>query len=275
MSQLTKEYIAQLDKGVRELFASGRWQDYLAFLSRFHRYSVNNTIAIYLQRPDASLVASFSDWQKQGRQVKKGEKGIRIIAPHTYADIDPQTGEEKQRLAFHLAHCFDVSQTAGRELPQNPAHDLSGTVAGYDSLVDAIRSVSPAPVSFQKLDGSTHGYFSPRTNDIVISTGLSDRQTVKTLIHEIAHAHLHSQGADEEKADQRTREVQAESVAYAVCRYLGIDSSDYSFGYIAGWSKDKTLPELRASVDAVTQAADAIIGDLERLQDKQQQKGAA
>lgn len=273
MSKNTKQFIADLDRGVKELFSSQRWQDYLTFLSKFHHYSVNNTIAIFMQRPTATRVASFTDWQtKFGRQIRKGEKGIRIIAPHTYKDIDPDTGEEKQYLAFHLTHCFDVSQTTGKPLPQHPARNLVGNLDNFAALRDAITAISPAPISYKPLADGVHGCYDTRSGEITICTGLGERQTIKTLLHEIAHAHLHSQGGEQEKADQFTREVQAESVAYVVCRYLDIDSSAYSFGYIAGWSHDKTLPELKSSIEAISKAADAMITDLENMN---RQKGVA
>lgn len=251
---------------------SDRWQDYLAFLSRFHRYSANNTIAIFLQCPTATRVASFTDWQKLGRSIRKGEKGIRIIAPHTYKDIDPQTGEEKQYLAFHLTHCFDVSQTTGKPLPQHPAHDLTGSLDNFATLQDAITAISPAPISYRPLADGVHGCYSTRTGEITICTGLSERQTIKTLLHEVAHAHLHCHGGEQERADQFTREIQAESVAYVVCRYLDIDSSAYSFGYITGWSRSKELKELKSSIEAISKAADAMIADLQNLQ---RRKGVA
>lgn len=263
MSELTKKYIEELDQGIRSLFTSRKWQDYLIFLSRFHAYSVNNTLAIYVQRPDASLVASFSDWRKRGRYVKRGEKGIQIIAPHTYKVEDPDTGEEKQFLGFHLAYCFDISQTDGDELPESPCRTLDAVVDGYIQLRDALCAISPAPVTYAHIDGNANGYYELDECCIVVSDSLPEMQSIKTTIHEIAHAWLHSRGGDEEKVNQRTREVQAESVAYTVCRYLGLDTSDYSFGYIASWSKKQSLDELKASIGAITRTADQIIKDLE------------
>lgn len=270
MSSLTKKYIEELNQGVQTLFTSRKWKEYLEFLSKFHAYSANNTIAIFLQRPDASLVASFTDWRKRGRSVKKGEKGIKVIAPHTYTETDEKTGEEKQRIGFHLAHCFDVSQTHGADLPEGPCRTLTADVAGYAALRDALVRISPVPVAYDSFDGNANGYYSPLEDRIVVKTDLPELQTVKTTIHEIAHAILHSKDGAEEKADQRTREVQAESVAYTVCRYLGLDTSDYSFGYVAGWSKKQSTDELKASVEAITRTADQIIKSLEN-----EQKGAA
>lgn len=260
MSDLTRKYIADLDAGVRDLFASDRWKNYLDFLSRFHRYSANNTIAIYLQRPTASLVASFSDWRRKGRNVKKGEHGIKILAPHTVKDVDDDTGEIKQRLGFHIAYCFDVSQTDGKDLPEGPAHQLTGTVDGFARIWDTLLAVSPVPVSVEPItDCEANGYYSPADQRIVVRDGLAELQHVKTAIHEIAHAMLHAKGAEEADADRSTREVQAESVAYVVCRALGLDTSDYSFGYVAGWSADKELKALKASLDCIVRTSDKIL----------------
>lgn len=246
MSDLTRKFIADLDAGVRDLFASDRWRSYLEFLAKFHRYSANNTIAIYLQRPTASLAASFSDWRRRGRKVRKGEHGIKILAPHTIKDVDDETGEIKQRLGFHLAYCFDVSQTDGKDLPEGPARQLTGSVDGYAHIWDTLLAVSPVPVSIEPIeDCDANGYYSHTDQRIVV--------------HEIAHALLHAKGAKEADADRSTREVQAESVAYVVCRALGLDTSDYSFGYVAGWSADKELKALKASLDAIVRTSDKII----------------
>lgn len=180
MSDLTRKYIADLDAGVRDLFASDRWKNYLDFLSRFHCYSANNTIAIYLQRPTASLVASFSDWRRKGRNVKKGEHGIKILAPHTVKDVDDDTGEIKQRLGFHIAYCFDVSQTDGKDLPEGPAHQLTGTVDGFARIWDTLLAVSPVPVSVEPItDCEANGYYSHADQRIVVRDGLAELQRVK------------------------------------------------------------------------------------------------
>ena len=237
MSDLTRKYVAELDAGVRDLFASDRWKSYLEFLSKFHRYSANNTIAIYLQRPTASLVA-----------------------PHTVKDVDDDTGEIKQRLGFHIAYCFDVSQTDGADLPEGPARQLTGSVDDYDSIWDTLLAVSPVPVSIEPIeDCEANGYYSNTDQRIVVRDGLAELQRVKTAIHEIAHAMLHAKGAEEADADRSTREVQAESVAYVVCRALGLDTSDYSFGYVAGWSADKELKALKASLDCIVRTSDKIL----------------
>ena len=260
MSDLTRKYIADLDAGVRDLFNSERWKNYLDFLSKFHRYSANNTIAIFLQRPTASLVASFSDWRRKGRQVRKGEHGIKILAPHTIKDVDDETGEIKQRLGSHLAYCFDVSQTDGADLPEGPARQLTGSVDDYDRIWDTLLAVSPVPVSVEPItDCEANGYYSHTDQRIVVRDGLAEMQRVKTAIHEIAHALLHAKGSEEANADRSTREVQAESVAYVVCRALGLDTSNYSFGYVAGWSHDRELKALKASLDAIVRTSDKIL----------------
>ena len=260
MSDLTRKYIADLDAGVRDLFNSQRWKNYLDFLSKFHRYSANNTIAIFLQRPTASLVASFSDWRRKGRQVRKGEHGIKILAPHTIKDVDDETGEIKQRLGFHLAYCFDVSQPDGADLPEGPARQLTGSVDDYDRIWDTLLAVSPVPVSVEPItDCEANGYYSHTDQRIVVRDGLAEMQRVKTAIHEIAHALLHAKGSEEANADRSTREVQAESVAYVVCRALGLDTSNYSFGYVAGWSHDRELKALKASLDAIVRTSDKIL----------------
>ena len=242
------------------MFSSDRWKNYLEFLAKFHRYSANNTIAIYLQRPTASLVASFSDWRRRGRKVRKGEHGIKILAPHTVKDVDDDTGEIKQRLGFHIAYCFDVSQTDGADLPEGPARQLTGSVDDYDSIWDTLLAVSPVPVSIEPIeDCEANGYYSHTDQRIVVRDGLAELQRVKTAIHEIAHAMLHAKGAEEADADRSTREVQAESVAYVVCRSLGLDTSDYSFGYVAGWSSDKELKALKASLDCIVRTSDKIL----------------
>lgn len=260
MSDLTRKYIAELDAGVRDLFASDRWCSYLEFLAKFHRYSANNTIAIYLQRPTASLVASFSDWRRKGRQVRKGERGIKIIAPHIIKDVDDDTGEIHTRTGYHIAYCFDVSQTDGEALPEGPARQLAGAVDDYAYIWDTLLAVSPVPVSIEPIaDSAANGYYSHTDQRIVVRDGLAEMQRVKTVIHEIAHALLHAKGAEEADADRGTREVQAEATAYVVCRALGFDTSEYSFGYVAGWSSDKELTALKASLDAIVRTSDRIL----------------
>ena len=260
----TREVLKMLQDGVQSLFTSGRYEEYLKFLSRFHSYSAGNCLLIWMQHPEASLVASFTDWKKQNRWVKKGEKAIRIIAPHTYTEKD-KDGNDVTRIGFHSARCFDVSQTdtaTGKDIP-DIARIVDAPVVGFDNLTAVLTAISPVPIEYGKTKGSANGYFSPSDCRIVIKSGLPEAQTIKTIIHEIAHAWLHGKDGEAKDADRRTREVQAESIAYVVSSYLGIDTSDYSFGYVAGWSSDKKLPELKASLELIRSTADAMIVQLD------------
>lgn len=266
MGTTTQEIIKKLRIGIEELFETEKYAEYLRFLSRFHSYSASNCLLIAMQCPDATLVASYTDWQRQKRQVKRGARAITILAPHTYKKKDAD-GNEHECLGFHAASVFDVSATYssdGKELP-NIVHVLDGALSDQ-RLLDVLIEIAPVPVEFENITTGANGYFSPSECRIVIKTGLSEIQTAKTLLHETSHAWLHAKGAEEENADQRTREVQAESVAYTVCCYLGLDTSEYSFGYIAGWSKDRTLDELKSSIGVIARTADRIITDLEDLQ---------
>lgn len=284
-----KEITGRLEQGITELFESKRYRQYLRVMSRFHNYSFNNTVLIAMQKPDASLVASFSTWEKSfKRSVAKGEKGIKIIAPAPYrktqevTKIDPETKkpiigpdgnpvtEEKEITvpAYKVVSVFDVSQTRGRPLPEI-AVDLTGSVEQYEDFFAALEKTSPVPIAFENIDGSSHGYYHLEDKRIAIHEGMSELQTLKTAIHEIAHAKLHDidlNAPKEEQADRpdrRTREVQAESVAYAVCQHYGLDTSDYSFGYIAGWSSGRELDELKASLETIRGTAVEIISDID------------
>lgn len=269
----TQELIKQLQDGIRELFDSGRYAEYLKFLSSFHNYSAGNCLLIWSQMPEATLVASYSDWNnKHHRQVKKGAKSIKILAPHTYKEKD-EKGDEYESISFHSASCFDISQTfsvSGEVIPEL-CRDLDADVAGFRSLLRVLmRNVSPVPVEFENITGNARGYFSPIENRIAIQQDMSEADTIKTLIHEIAHAWIHAKGADEETADHRTKEVEAESIAYVVSQYLHIDSSEYSFGYVAGWSSDKSVPELRTSLEVIRKTSDMIIGLIEEATTNEQ-----
>ena len=273
MSEKTKNYIEELNTGVKQLFNSKKWKDYLSFLSRFHSYSVNNTLAIFLQRPGASLVCSYTDWKKHNRIVAHGEKGIKIICPHVY-EVQHEDGTTHQQVGFHLGYCFDVSQTEGEPLPESPCTPVNTEVADGQSVLDMLQRIAPCPVSFEEFEGSANGYYDSQANRIVVRTSLSEAMRIRCLLHEIAHAWLDrkfrldkevDQEADQ-KADQRTREVRAESVSFCVSKYLGLDTSDYSFGYVANWSKSQALDELKASITAITKTADRIIRDIENCQ---------
>ncbi len=294
------EITQQLEDGVRKIFESGEFERYLRTMSRFHHYSVNNSILIFMQRPDASLVAGYTSWQKNfQRYVKKGEKGIFILAPCPYIvkkekeKRDALTGRpllgqdgqplkevvEITQVSFRPAAVFDISQTEGKKLPTIGVEDLQGQVSEYDTLLETLKEISPVPISFEEISGGSKGYYSLGERRIAIQADMSQLQTIKTMVHEIAHSKLHAIDKDatpEEKAqrpDQYTREVQAEGVAYVVCQHLGLDTSDYSFGYVASWSTGRDLSELKSSLDTIRTASaeiiDAIQHQRERLPEKE------
>lgn len=290
------EIVDSIENGIKELFESDKYRKYLATMSRFHRYSVNNTMLIYMQRPDATHVAGFNKWRDQfGRNVLKGEKGIRIIAPTPYKKkveeikTDPETNapvldadgkaiiEEKEiRIPmFKVVSVFDVSQTAGKPLPQLAA-DLSGNVQQYEVFMEALRRASPVPIGIKPVAHDTDGFFSIKAQSITIRAGMSEVQTVCAAVHEIAHAKLHDYEHMTELADdgetilvpgeksRNTEEVEAESISYAVCQYYGIETGENNFGYIATWSKGKELKELRASLETINKTASELITDIDR-----------
>lgn len=291
-----REIVDSIENGIKELFESDKYRQYLSTMSRFHRYSVNNTMLIYMQRPDATHVAGFNKWRNQfGRNVLKGEKGIRIIAPTPYKKkveeikTDPETNapvldadgkaiiEEKEiRIPmFKVVSVFDVSQTSGKPLPQLAA-DLSGNVQQYEVFMEALRRASPVPMEIKPVARDTDGFFSIKAQSITIRAGMSEVQTVCAAVHEIAHAKLHDYEHMTELADdgetilvpgeksRNTEEVEAESISYAVCQYYGIETGENSFGYIATWSKGKELKELRASLETINKTASELITDIDR-----------
>ena len=250
-------------------------------MSRFHGYSVNNTLLIHLQKPDATLVAGYRAWQEKfNRNVLKGEKGIRILAPapvrktvtrDVYDEqrnpVMDESGNQVRREqeivipAFRPVTVFDVSQTDGEPLPEL-ARTLHGDVDGYGTFLEALERAAPVPVAFKDLPPSLDGYYDPRGRNIAIRSGMSERQTVCAVVHEMTHARLHSDA--ETGKDARTMEVEAESVAYAVCAYYGVETGENSFGYIAGWSRDRELPELKKSLETIRSAASGLITDIGR-----------
>lgn len=296
--QAMKDLTDRLEKGVQEIFSSGKYEAYLTSMSRFHRYSLNNTILIAMQKPDASLVAGYQAWkQKHGRQVRKGEKGIKILAPAPYKVkeekdvIDPVTRKAVldingnpqketvtvERPAFKIATVFDVSQTDGKELPTLGVNELSGDVQGFTDFFEALKRSSDVPIAFENIPSSAKGYYHVEDKRIAIQEGMSEVQTVKTAIHEMSHARLHSREKLKEsgvKKNSRTKEVEAESVAYCVSAHYGIDTSDYSFGYIAGWSSGKETAELKASLETIRSTASDLITEIdEHLQEIQKEQG--
>lgn len=292
-----REIVDSIENGIKELFESDKYRQYLSTMSRFHRYSVNNTMLIYMQKPDATLVAGFNKWRDQfGRNVMKGEKSIKIIAPTPYkkkieeVKLDPDTKapmldadgkvvtEEKEVKIpmYKVVSVFDVSQTDGKPLPQL-ASDLSGNVQQYEIFMEALRRSSPVPMEIRPIAGDTDGYFNSADQSITIREGMSEVQTVCAAVHEIAHAKLHNYEkereavvAEDETAepvkpkDRHTEEVEAESISYAVCQYFGIETAENSFGYIATWSQGKELKELRASLETINKTASGLITDIDR-----------
>lgn len=302
-----KEITDRLEQGIAELFDSERYKEYLKVMSKFHNYSFRNTVLIAMQKPDASLVAGFSAWKNNfERNVMKGQKGIKIIAPSPYKikqemqKIDPHTQkpiigkdgkpvtEEKEITipAYKVVSVFDVSQTEGKELPDIAVDELTGDVDRYKDFFAALEKTSPVPIAFENIGGGSHGYYHLEDKRIAINEGMSELQTLKTAIHEIAHAKLHDidlnapKDEQQPRVDRRTREVEAESVAYTVCQHYGLDTSDYSFGYVAGWSSGRELSELKSSLETIRSAAaeiinsiDANFAELQKAQDKEQTAG--
>ncbi len=344
-AQQVREITDKLEQGIKELFESERFKEYLRTMSKFYHYSFSNTLLIAMQKPEATYVAGYTSWQRNfDRQVMKGEKGIKILAPAPYKakeereKIDPSTQKpildadgkpvtetvEVMRPAFKVVSVFDISQTDGKELPDIIVDELSGSVENYAAFFEALKQESPAPIAFEDIPGGAKGYFSPVENRIAIQAGMSEIQTIKTAIHEIAHAKLHSidrpepeptwkivmisdggtkrdflsgfaseteaneaaeregwrfvdenrfewrleveedtSAVQEMRKDRHTKEVEAESVAYTVCQRYGIETSDYSFGYIAGWSSDKETKELKGSLETIRKTAAEMIDSID------------
>jgi antirestriction protein ArdC len=276
------ELTERLENGVKELYASDNYAQYITAMAKFHHYSFGNALLILFQCPQATNVAGYNTWKQLGRQVKKGEKGIMILAPCNFRaslereKIDPLTGQallgpdgkpltEKVKISpnrFKIAHVFDLSQTEGRELPQIGVSELTGDVADYNGIYNRLTALSPLPVVQEDFQRSAKGYTSFTENRIVVKPGMSQVQTIKTLVHEITHAKLHKPDdiLDVPRQDERRRkEVEAESIAYVVCQHFGIDTTDYSLAYVAGWSKGRELTELKGSLNIIHATAGEII----------------
>lgn len=273
---------------MKELFESEKYKSYLSTMSKFHNYSFNNTLLIAMQKPEATLVAGYQAWQKNfERHVNKGEKAIRILAPAPYKikeerdKLDPVTGEmmfdengmpQKEETevtipAFCAVSVFDVSQTDGKPIPELEVNELLSTVEGYEDFVQALMNISPVPIAFEDIPGDSKGYFSTAEKRIAVQENMSESQTLKTMVHEVAHSRLHdkevNQSMDIPVKDRNTKEVEAESVAFTVCQHFGIDTSDYSFGYIAGWSSGRNMKELKSSLDTIRKTASELITGIE------------
>lgn len=286
--QKVKEITDKLEAGLKELFESEKYKSYLSTMSKFHNYSFNNTLLIAMQKPEATLVAGYQAWQKNfERHVNKGEKAIRILAPAPYKikeerdKLDPVTGEmmfdengmpQKEETevtipAFRVVSVFDVSQTDGKPIPELEVNELLSTVEGYEDFVQALMNISPVPIAFEDIPGDSKGYFSTAEKRIAVQENMSESQTLKTMVHEVAHSMLHdkevNQSMDIPVKDRNTKEVEAESVAFTVCQHFGIDTSDYSFGYIAGWSSGRNMKELKSSLDTIRKTASELITGIE------------
>ncbi|MDD4460654.1 MAG: JAB domain-containing protein, partial [Proteiniphilum sp.] len=284
------EITARLEEGIKEIFSSGKYADYLKVMSRFHRYSLNNTLLIAMQNPEALLVAGYHAWQKKfERHVCKGEQAIRIIAPaperrlvqkekldpvsqQPILDKDGQPIMEETEInvpRFKVVPVFDVSQTEGKELP-SLSKALDKPVQAYELLFNALKNASPVPIAFENMKATKDGYYHLKDKRIALRKGMSESQTLASAVHEIAHAKLHDRDpqargaqAGEKGKDPRTQEVEAESIAYAVCQYYGIETGENSFGYVAGWSGDKELSELKASLKTIRDTASDLIDSID------------
>ena len=288
--QKVQEITDKLEEGLKELFESEKYKTYLTTMSKFHNYSFNNTLLIAMQKPEATLVAGYKAWQKNfERHVNKGEKAIRILAPAPYKikeerdKLDPVTGEmmfdengmpQKEQVevtipAFRAVSAFDVSQTDGKPIPELEAQELLSTVEGYEDFVQALMNVAPVPIGFEDIPGDSKGYFHTEEKRIAVQENMSESQTLKTMVHEAAHSMLHNKEINRDDLmeapakDRNTKEVEAESVAYTVCQHFGIDTSDYSFGYIVGWSSGKDMKELKSSLDIIRKTSSELITGIE------------
>ena len=295
--QRVQELTDKLEQGLHDLFNSDSYRNYLSTMSKFHNYSFNNTLLIAMQKPDATLVAGYKAWQKNfERHVNKGEKAIRILAPAPYKikeerdKIDPVTQEllldkdgnpQKEEVeitipAFRAVSVFDVAQTDGKPIPELAAKELLSDVEGYQDMIRAVEAISPVPIELEEIAGDSKGYYDREAKRIAVQENMSESQTLKTMIHEVAHSKLHSKEVEQDeqmRKDRNTKEVEAESIAYTVCQHFGVDTSDYSFGYIAGWSSGRDTKELRASMDTIRRTASELItGIEEQLQELQRNR---
>ena len=281
-----EEITQKLEDGIKNLFDSEKYAEYLRVMSRFHSYSFNNSLLIAMQKPDATYVAGYTSWQnKFHRNVNKGEQGIRILAPAPYKKKvqeiirDPLTkqpvlgsnGDPLKEMieivvpSYKVVSVFDISQTTGKELP-SIANRLQGDVENYELLIDSLKNVSPVKIIFGDISNGANGYYHLEDKEIHIKEGMSQQQTIKTIIHEISHSILHDKDNGIEKEclpDTRTKEVEAESIAYVVCNNMGLDTSEYSFGYIASWSSNKKIEELKNSMNTIRETSNRLINEIE------------
>lgn len=286
-----QEITDKLEEGVQAVFKSDKYKDLLNTMAKFPRYSVNNNILIMMQKPDATLCQGYNAWKKMERNVKRGEKGIRIIAPTSYTvqkevnktdaggnviydkDGEPVKDTVEMKLTgFKVTTTFDISQTEGKDLPSLGVSELKGSVENFQAFMDAIKSVCPVPIGFEDIKSGAKGYYHTEDKRIAIQSGMSELQTLKTALHEMSHQILHAD--KDNKQSKSSKEVEAESVAYTVCKRYGLDTSDYSFSYVASWSDGKDAKELKASLGTIQKTAGEIIAAIdEKLKDHQLEKG--
>lgn len=289
-AEKVKALTDKLETGVKAVFESEQYKAYMKAMAKFHRYSFNNVMLILMQCPNATAVAGFNTWKRQfGRTVKKGESGIQILAPVPYKRIvesvklDPVTKapvldangkpvtetEYVVQQSYKIAYVFDVSQTEGRELPSYGAEELTGNVQNYDAMLKAITELAPVPVVFSEPDGNARGRYVHSEQKISLNSGMSQIDTISILIHETAHAILHALPVKDgvvvgvPEKSRRTREVEAESIAYIVCQHFGIETDDSAFAYISKWSHDKELEELKTSLDCISRTSAEMIDSIE------------
>ena len=269
------EILRSLEDGIRDFMESDRYRTYLRAVGRFRNYSVNNILLISMQKPDATLVAGYSTWKNSFRRhVKKGEKGIRIIAPvpvqvEKERDVTDGYGNvKKEKITvtvprFRAVTVFDISQTEGEPLPDIQPAELSASVKDYGAFLKALEQSSRVPVRYTEIEGNARGYYDAQKEEICVRKGMSQAQTVKTLVHEMAHAFLHDRHSGGAMLPQKTKEVEAESVAYAVCTYFGIDTSEYTFPYVTAWAGETDMKTLRGSLDTIRDTASMLIPRIE------------
>lgn len=272
-----QEISEELERGVQSMFESEQYKKWLDVCSRFHSYSLNNTILITMQRPDASYVGGFALWRKLGRSVKKGEHGIRILAPYKYkVEVEDSNGDKQiiEKIGFKPAYVFDYSQTEGKELPTIGVNELTGDVKNYRRLFRALTEISPVPIRFEEIPGGAKGYYNDAEKCIAIQSGMSQLQTIKTLVHEVVHSHNHSKEALKERPnmDRKSMEVESESVAHIVLKAYNLDSEDYSIPYISSWSSGKDTKELKACMESIRSTADEMITGINRSLSRQNKR---
>ena len=275
MSNDLDEIMKALEEGVKDFMETDAYKSYLRAVGKFHNYSMNNVMLITMQRPDATLVAGYNTWKKSfNRNVKRGEKGLKIIAPMPVSvekeedRVDQYGNTYKEKVTvtvprFRAVTVFDVSQTDGDPLPDISPAELKNEVNNYSAFLKAVEKASDVPINFIGIEGSAKGYFNVANNEISVAKGMSESQTLKTLIHEIAHSVLHNKDNGGVFIDTKTKEVQAESVAFSVCSHFGIDTSEYTFPYVTAWAGDKDLKTLRNSMDTIKDTASFLIHRIE------------